>query len=189
MMHADLLRRLLPPVSVDPTGAEISVELEAEGNALDAALANADQLLLEADPRTCSLMLADWERTYDLPDPCVHVAQTVDQRRAALVSLVTMQGSQSRQFYIDLAAAMGYAGATIDEYGPMTCNDNCNDALWSEVDRYVWQLNLPYASGGVFVMNSNSACDSPLATWGDQAIECRVNRFKPAHTTAVFAYV
>lgn len=189
MKHADLLRRLLPPVSVDPTGPEVSVELEAEGNALDAALASSDQLLLEADPRTCSLMLADWERTYDLPDPCVHVAQTVDQRRAALVSLATMQGSQSRQFYIDIATAMGYPGATIDEYRPMTCSDNCNGALWSEADRFVWQINLPYAGGGVFVMNSNSACDSPLAAWGDDVIECRINRFKPAHTTAVFAYV
>lgn len=187
MNHVDLLRRLLPPVSVDPMGAEISVELEAEGKALDAALASADQLLLEADPRTCSLMLADWERTYDLPDPCVHVAQTVDQRKAALVSLATLQGSQSRQFYIDMAAAMGYPGATIDEFRPMNCNDNCNSALWSAADRFVWQINLPYA-GGVFVMNCNSACDSPLSAWGDETIECRINRFKPAHTTAVFAY-
>ena len=189
MKHADLLVRLLPPGSIDPNGPAISAELLAEGNALDAALRHADQLLLEADPRTCSLTLPDWERTYDLPDRCVTVSQSVDQRRAALVSLVTMQGGQSRQFFIDLAATLGYPGATIDEYRPMTCNDNCNSALWSEMDRFVWQINLPYSTGGVFNMNSNSACDSPLSAWGDEAIECRINRFKPAHTKAIFAYV
>lgn len=189
MSHADLLKRLLPPTSIDPNGPVIAGELLAEGAALDAAQRSADQLLLEADPRTCSLTLADWERTYDLPDRCVTVGQSVDQRRAALVSLVTMQGGQSRQFFIDLAADMGYPGAPIDEYRPATCNDNCNSALWSEIDRFVWQINLPYATGGVFIANCNSACDSPLAAWGDEAVECRINRFKPAHTLAIFAYV
>ena len=189
MNHADLLKRLLPPVSIDPNGWAIDVELNAEGAALDAAQLSADQLLLEADPRTCSLTLPDWERTYGLPDRCVTVAQTIDQRRAALVSLVTMLGGQSRQFFIDLAGELGYLGATIDEYRPATCNDSCNSALWSDIDRFAWQINLPYDSGGVFIANCNSACDSPLAAWGDEAVECRINRFKPAHTTAIFAYV
>lgn len=189
MRHVDLLKRLLPLVSIDPNGPEISIELEAEGKALDEAQAFADQLLLEMDPRTCSLTLIDWERVYDLPDRCVTAVQSVDQRRASLISLVSMQGGQSRQFFIDLADAMGYPGATIDEFRPMTCNDNCNSALWSETDRFTWQVNLPYATGGVFVANCNSVCDSPLQSWGDEAVECRINRFKPAHTTAVFAYV
>lgn len=189
MIHAELLKRLLPPVSIDPKGPAIAAELAAEGAALDAALRSAGQLLLEADPRTCSLTLSAWERTYDLPDRCVTEAQTVDQRRAALVSLVTLQGSQSRAFFIALAADMGYPGATIDEYRPMTCNDDCNDALWSEIDRFAWQINLPYATGGVFNLTCNSTCDSPLSAWGDEPVECRINRFKPAHTTAIFAYV
>lgn len=189
MNHAELLKRLLPPVSIDPNGSAIGIELKAEGCALDAAQVSADQLLLEADPRTCSLTLPDWERTYDLPDRCVTVAQTIDQRRAALVSLVTMLGGQSRPFFIALAAELGYPDSTIDEYRPMSCNDHCNSALWSEIDRFVWQINLPYTTGGVFNMSCNSTCDVPLSVWGDEAVECRINRFKPAHTTAIFAYV
>jgi uncharacterized protein YmfQ (DUF2313 family) len=68
MMHADLLKALLPPVSYDVNGQNLSAELGAEGNALDRVLLNADQILLESDPRTTVLMLPDWERVYGLPD-------------------------------------------------------------------------------------------------------------------------
>lgn len=158
-------------------------------------LARADQraadLLAESDPRLTSEILLDWERVAGLPDPCVALAgveQTTEQRRAALVAKLTSLGGQSRQYFIDLAAALGYPGATIDEYRTMKCNSNCNDALWSIEDRFVWLLNLP-SDGGTFIMNCDSPCDSALASWGDEAIECRVQKLKPAHTTALVAYV
>lgn len=31
--------------------------------------------------------------------------------------------------------------------------------------------------------------DDPLAYWGDQLIECVINRHRPAHTTVLFAYI
>jgi uncharacterized protein YmfQ (DUF2313 family) len=187
MMHADLLKRLLPPVAFDPAAPNIAAELYAEGGVLDAALLAADQLLAEADPRTTSAMLADWERVYGLPDPCVTTPQSFEQRRAALVSLAGWRGSPTRQFFIDLAELLGYPGAVLDEMRPMTCNDTCNDALGSNDDLFAWRITLP-AAGGVFVANCNSTCDSPLASWGDEAVECRIQRFKPAHTVALVAY-
>jgi uncharacterized protein YmfQ (DUF2313 family) len=150
--------------------------------------ARADDLLRESDPRTTSELIEDWERVADLPDPCVTVAQTLEQRRVALTSKLTMQGGQSRKYFINLAASMGYPNATIDEYRPMNCNDDCNDALYSADDRYFWTINLPSTSG-IFVMNCNSTCNDALQAWGDEAIECRINKYKPAHTTAIFAYV
>lgn len=146
-----------------------------------------DALINEADPRTTSELLPDWERVAGLPDPCVTADQTVEQRRAALVSKLTLLGGQSRAYYIAIAEGLGYPGATIDEYRPMNCNDNCNDALYSQADRFAWQINLP-SDGGIFVANCNSPCDSPLQAWGDEAIECRISRYKPAHTTVIFAY-
>lgn len=191
MIHADLLKLLLPPSSVDPQGAALSAELAAEGAALDAADRSADGILREGDPRTTSELLAAWERVAGLPDSCVIATgaeQTVEQRRAALVAKLISLGGQSRQYFIGLAAALGYPGATIDECRPFNCNSNCNDALWSQADRFAWQINLPSA-GGVFIMNCNSPCDSPLGAWGDAAVECRIQRLKPAHTTALVAYV
>lgn len=146
-------------------------------------------MLNEADPRTTYELLADWERVAGLPDPCVTADNlTVEQRLAALVAKITMRGGQSRQYFIDLAASLGYPGATIDEFLPMTCEDDCDDALWSEDDIFTWQINLP-SDGALFIATCDSPCDTPLQSFGDEAIECRINRLKPAHTTVIYAYV
>jgi uncharacterized protein YmfQ (DUF2313 family) len=147
-----------------------------------------EDLINEADPRTTTELLPDWERVAALPDPCVTIEQSTAQRRAALVSKLTMIGGQSRVYFIGIAEAMGYPGATIDEYLPANCNGNCNDALYSEDDKYAWTLNLPFSIGGLFIANCNGNCNDALQSWGDEALECRINKYKPAHTTAIFAY-
>jgi len=145
-------------------------------------------LVNEADPRTTYELLTDWERVAGLPDPCVDSdTLTIEQRQIALTTKITLRGDQSRRYFIEMAAGMGYPGATIDEYRPMTCNDTCNDALWSAGDIFTWQINLP-SDGGIVYANCNSDCNVPLQSWGDEAIECRINRYKPAHTTVIFAY-
>lgn len=151
--------------------------------------ARADALVVEADPRTTTELLFDYERIFELPDTCVTIDQTIEQRRVALHSKIISSGGQSRAYFIGIAEAMGYPGATIDEYAPMTCNDDCNDALYSDADRFAWTLNLPASTGGVFVMDCNSDCNSALQSWGDEALECRINKFKPAHTSVIFAYL
>lgn len=148
-----------------------------------------DELVQEADPRTTTELLQDWERVAGLPDPCVTISQTIEQRRAALVSKLAYAGGQSRAYFISLAETLGYPGATIDEFSITTCNDDCNDALYSIADLFTWRLNLPASTGGVFVMTCNSDCNSALQSWGNEALECRVNKFKPAHTSVLFAYI
>lgn len=186
--HADVLKQCLPPVSYDANAVNLSAELGAVGHQLDIAMATADQLSAEMFPDTVSQTLLDWERVYGLPDPCVTITQTLEQRKAALVSKVSAHGGQSRAYFIGVAEAMSYTGATIDEFAPMTCNDDCNAVLNSEADRFYWQLNLPAATGGLFVMDCDSDCNSALQSWGDEAIECRINKFKPAHSGVIFAY-
>ncbi|HSH72333.1 MAG TPA: putative phage tail protein [Methylophilaceae bacterium] len=183
------LRELLPPGPAWPRDNDSLLTKLLTGWAEEFARidARADDLVDEADPRTTSELLPDWERVVGLPDPCVTVNQSVDQRRAALVSKLTSIGGQSRQYFLDLAFSLGYIGSSIEEYRPFNCTDDCNDALYSELDRFVWTLFLP-SNSGIYIMNCNSACNSPLQAWGDEVIECRVNRYKPAHTKAIFAY-
>lgn len=186
--HADLLKRLLPPESLDANGPRISVELEAEGAALDRALQSALLLADEMDPESTSALLPDWERVYGLPDACLEgAAQSKDQRRASLVAKVVGMGGQSRPYFISMASALGYPGAEIAELRPATCNDNCNAALYGEEWRIAWRLDLPQDSA-VFIANCNSACDDPLQSWGNRALECLLRRYKPADTTLHFAY-
>lgn len=187
MNHADLIRLLLPPESYDANGGMLNVELSADGAAFDAVQARVADFLREADPRTVSETLTDWERVYGLPDPCVPLGQTFTQRAAALVAKVLEIGGLTRDYYIAHAAAMGYPGASIDEFGPMTCNDECDDPVFSEDWRYVWRLNVPQETA-ITTMNCNSPCDDPLRDWGNEALECVITRAKPAHTLVFFAY-
>lgn len=186
--HADVLKQCLPPVSYDPNASGLSVELNAVGKQLDNAKESADQLQAEMFPSSCTVSLADWERVYGLPDPCVTIEQSLEQRRAALESKINTRGGQSIPYFIALAEKMGYPGATVEEFPMMTCNSDCNAVLNSEDDGFYWLLNLPASTGGLFQMTCNSDCNSALQSWGDEAVECRIRKNRPAHTSVLFAY-
>lgn len=145
----------------------------------------------EADPRTTTWLLPLFEKMLGLPEPCVTmsgISQSIEQRRAAVVARLTEIGGASKRFFIFLAKKMGYPNAVIDTYRPMTCNDDCNDALWSQGDRWTWQIAVPYDDAGVFVATCNSDCNTPLQTWGDVGFECFIEQIKPTETTVIFAY-
>ena len=75
----------------------------------------ADLLERESDPRYTIELLPDWERNWGLPDPCYAAPQSIAERQQALVMRMTMIGGASRQFFIDVAAQIGYT-ITITEY-------------------------------------------------------------------------
>jgi uncharacterized protein YmfQ (DUF2313 family) len=75
----------------------------------------ADLLEWESDPRLTIELLPDWERAWGLPDPCYTAPQSIDERHRALLMRMTMLGAQSREFFIGVAAQIGYA-ITITEY-------------------------------------------------------------------------
>ena len=59
----------------------------------------ADLLERESDPRTTTELLTDWERNWGLPDPCFSLGQSIGDRRRTLVTKMTLQGGQSRDFF------------------------------------------------------------------------------------------
>jgi|SRR5215831_1431640 len=77
----------------------------------------ADLLETESDPRITVELLPDWERNWGLPDPCYAEPLSVYDRQVALVQRMTIMGDQSRQFFINTAAQIGYT-ITITEYRP-----------------------------------------------------------------------
>jgi uncharacterized protein YmfQ (DUF2313 family) len=188
MTHADLLKLLLPPASIDPNGGAIGAELRAEGNALDLAWGAADQLLAEIDPRTTSALLADWERVYGLPEAAVTalgIVKSIQERRAALVAKVIMQGGQSRAFFIALALSLGYV-ITITECAPHSTEHDTEHPIYNEEYRFVWFVNSALAT--VRELTTEDDTEMATAVWSNALLEAVIKRYKPAHTLALFAY-
>lgn len=188
MIHADLLKLLLPPVAVDPAAAAIAPELDAEGAALDAAALSGDALQNEADPRTAADMLSDWERVCGLPDPCTvaaGVTQTLSQRRAAVVARLTTLGGQSAAYYRAVAAAIGFDIA-VEEYSPHDVLHDVEAPLYGPDWQFAWMVQA--ANDTVIEFTVEDGADDPLATWGNAPLECVIRRLKPAHTAVLFGY-
>jgi uncharacterized protein YmfQ (DUF2313 family) len=79
-----------------------------------------DLLEQESDPRITMELLPDWERNWGLPDLCYYDPAnppSIGDRQRALVQRMTIEGAQSREFFIAQAAYIGYT-ITITEYRP-----------------------------------------------------------------------
>lgn len=172
------------PRSSDAINAKIIRALAEEFARVEGRL---DKLLEEADPRTTSEMLPDWERNFGLPDGCMDESASPEERRRRLVQKVVWQGGQSVQFFIDLVESLGYAGATVTEFPPMKANSKCNQAINQGGWRYAWRVNIP-SETTIRMMNARSPCNSPLRKWGDAGLYCILSLYKPAHTYLFVAY-
>ena len=80
----------------------------ADVNARDFAVAT------QAFPSAITTSLTDWETDYGLPDACRTSANTVAARISAVQARFGALGGQSREYFICLAASLGY-DITIEE--------------------------------------------------------------------------
>lgn len=145
-------------------------------------------LIRESDPRTTVEMLTDWERAFALPDNCSNVlAPTLQGRRDDVLSKLIGIGGQSRAYYIAVAARLGYT-IGIDEFVPFRVGrSRVGSAIYSQDWTWVWQVNGPAVTVTDFRVGS-SRMGERLRTWGNSALECRLNQIKPAHTLIIFSY-
>lgn len=172
--YARMLKKLLPPGRLWKLVQDswISKVFLAIGDELARVHARAQDLLLESDPRTATEMLDEWEEFLGLPDDCDSPgSMTTTERRNAATQKLVSRGGQTPQFYIDLAAAFGVPGVTIDEFqypvmrSGFRSGARCYGIQWA----YVWTVNIPGTS--------------------NPGLECRIERAKPAHTIVLFNYI
>ena len=147
--------------------------------------AREDDLRDEADIRTTYEILPEWETAYGLPDPCAGDDLTLEQRYSMLFAKYTNKGGQRPQFFIDLAASVGY-NVTITEFQPFTVGGTVDDLLYGESWKFAWQVNAP--SETVNYLTVASEVSAALANWGNERLECAITRLKPAHTHVLFSY-
>jgi uncharacterized protein YmfQ (DUF2313 family) len=117
---------------------------------------------------------------------------------------MTILGAQSRQFFIDVAAQLGYT-ITIREYRPfMAGMDRAGDnriynadgslGLWpaqigSPAMRFVWTVRVGLVRLTWFRASKGQAgIDPHLRIAHAEDLECIIRRWSPAHTVVLFDY-
>jgi len=94
----------------------------------------------------------------------------LQERRNVAHAKLIASGRQDKQYYIDLAASMGYT-VTITEFYPGS---------------FHWQMNMVFGPGGEWIYFRSGASESgdPLIyVPGYELLNCIMQRYKPAHTT------
>lgn len=188
--YREQLKALLPSGEAFPQhrGSNLDKVIDAMSVEFSRVDGRADQLSVDAIPNTTAEMLTDWERVAGLPDNCSGLLpETVQARRNDLVSKLTSRGGQSRDYFIAMAAALGYT-ITIEEFRPFRAGESlAGDRLTNDDWVYTWRIRGPEITVNYFRAGLSSAGE-PLAYWGNQALECRMAKTKPAHTILIFAY-
>jgi len=143
----------------------------------------ADLLEIESDPRKTTEMLLDWERNWELPDPCeTYPPDNEPERRAELVFKMTLLGAQDRNFFKWLAERQGQI-VTIREYAPYMCGisrvgDTRMESLTDDPANFRWQI-------GREELRFYWLVDLENVLTG---VECMFERYGPAHGEVVFTY-
>jgi uncharacterized protein YmfQ (DUF2313 family) len=174
----------------------------------------ADLIEREADPQKTVELLPEWETAFGLPEECFPEAGTIAERQKMLVTKMTWQGGQSRQYFIDIMEWLGFR-IEIQEWSPFMAGvSRCGDTrlypprpdqglpgdekLFTEVfrwnigppeGRFVWSARVGYKGLSWFRAGSGQAgVDHHLEFINPLAVECLLMRWKPAHTWLRFNY-
>jgi uncharacterized protein YmfQ (DUF2313 family) len=194
--YANSLRQLLPPGPAwQYEDAEVLAGLLlALADSYNRLHNRTCDLLREIIPDSTSEMLTDWERVAGLPDDCANPTATFEERRAALVSKLQLVGGQSPEYYVTLAASLGFA-IEVFQYQPFTVGGSAvGDALTNNDDgvapygwQYVWRVKA--VTQRLFAFRAGlGRVGEPLRDWGNGQLECILNKWKPAHTVILFDY-
>lgn len=130
----------------------------------------AQNLLEEAFANTTVELLPDWERIAGLPDNCTGELELLQQRRNALIGVLTIERNLSKKFFIEMAARLGFV-ITI-----------------AELPNWVWQVNATLSANTVYFRADESVVGDALVQSDNNLLECVMQTLKPAHTIVNFNY-
>lgn len=127
-------------------------------------------LIEEVDPNTTDELITDYERLLALPEKGLSIGTTTEIRRSDILSKLTNSGGQTKQYFIDLAAKLGIT-ITIIEYSSPRCGiARCGDRLSAGTWKFAFKVNTP----------------DGLSNEDLNRVRLTINRYKPAHTIAIF---
>lgn len=189
MTYLELLKLLLPHGVYAEDAASLHVkDLAVVAAALDRTQANADDITEdEIYPDRVDELLPEWERVYGItPDTDSPRQSRIDN----LMASVSAVGGQTKDYFIELAARLGYT-VTIEEFEPFMAGwSEAGDKVYVEDIVYCWQVNVVDSGIKSYFFEAGISDAGDLLNWfSDAFIEGLFNRLKPAHTAVVFAYL
>lgn len=157
-------------------------------------------LEVESDPRLTNELLVDWERNWGLPDSCLDEVLSIADRRVILMQRMTMLGEQSRAFFYQVAADLGYSIRIIErlpfQFGTSWFGDTRTQPtgwpLWEIAPpeiRFAWSVQvLGQRVQWWRFSQAEFGVDPHLRIAFATDLECIFRRWKPAHTSLFFDY-
>jgi uncharacterized protein YmfQ (DUF2313 family) len=150
-------------------GSVQGTALLALAQSLEQSDADAAELLDESLPHHAVALLPEWEASLGLPDPCIGPDASDAQRREQVKARFVGGGGQSRQRYIDFAAALGFQ-ITITAYAPFRAGySRAGDPLYSAAYAFVWGVTIVANTGGL----------------PSDVLTCELEAVKPADTNII----
>jgi uncharacterized protein YmfQ (DUF2313 family) len=186
--YRDLLIRLMPKGKLWQFNVGTTVYNLLDGMAIELSRVDdrAEKLLREQDPARTVELLPEWEKEYGLPDECSPLAPTLQQRRVNLLAKFLAQGGQSEQYFIDLFAGQ-QVDIEIDQGEPSYVPMSIPAEITGEAPKYIFTVTIPDFQ--VQYLEAEGSAEDYLGTiLGSSNVACIIEKYKPAHTTAVYNY-
>lgn len=178
--YARQLQQLFPPGVIwnFESDSELTKLVLGMAGELARVDARSDDLMEETDPRTASETLSDWETMLGLPDAVIPVIPGTDaERRLAITQTVIRRGGQNAAYYIGIALACGYPGATVQDgfsSGVLRAGFHAGDLCYGLDRAYHWEVTVPGSPSGTHLTHAQ--------------LEAAITAVKPSHTTVTFNY-
>jgi len=152
--------------------------------------ARSNQLIIEKDTRTTTELLTDHEIDFGIPDDCFNLDTTNRLRRNAIHTKLLKTGRQDKQYFIDIAASLGYT-ITITEYTPFLCGLGlAGDECGGYKVLFYWKVSIqwPDVEAGPCAKAFSIAFDSMYSA-DIETLYCIIRGLKPAHSTVIFDFI
>lgn len=175
----------------------IGSNLERIVSAMAAELSRVDlrgrDLLRESDFLSVVEMLDEWEQEISLPDECSGDPVSSEERAEAIKARMRDTGGSTEEYLVRLAGDWGYA-ISIEEIIPARVGDltRIGDRLIGAQSGWSFAFYVDAPIGDTYAearVGDTTRIGDRMATWGEDTLECIIDRAKPAHTRALYRYV
>ena len=179
MLHNEVLRLLIP---LEIGGAHDG-DLDVEALALDRAAHGIETVLAEQRPPTAYETIDSWERVYGLVPT---IDDPLQLRQNRVVQKMRELGRLDVQYFIDMAAALGYPVA-IEELCPFQAGwSGAGAELGDEDSDFCWRVWYTESEVGYYFRAGESCAGENLSYTFFPVMRSLLEELKPAHTFVEF---